>query len=158
MIELAIRAATIEDSKYVFEWRNDADTRTASLNTDEVPWAQHEPWFAAVLKNPRITLYLVVTAGLPHERVAMCRFNISPTERSSEISINLNPDFRGQGLAMSVLTLAIESFIAAQLGIDEIVAMIRLQNIASLRIFGAAGFAEMEERDGVVTALWTRRG
>jgi RimJ/RimL family protein N-acetyltransferase len=152
--KLAIRTATVEDSECVFVWRNDPDTRAASLNNQEVLWSQHEPWFEAALTNRRIALYLIATLEAPHERVAMCRFNISPSGLSSMISINLNPDFRGQGLATSVVKLAMGSFTVAEPDVREVVAIIWAQNVASRRIFDASGFAEIEEQDGVITAVW----
>jgi len=155
--ELLIRLAELGDSKFVFDWRNDPDTRAASLTTDEVLWAQHEPWFAAALQNPGIVMYMATAAGAETHRIAMCRFNISPAEPSAEISINLSPDFRGQGLAAPVLKLAVDSFVKDHPNIEVIVAVIRSENIASRKIFGSAGFVERGENDGVVTAIRNRQ-
>ncbi|MEA2142954.1 MAG: Acetyltransferase domain, partial [Solirubrobacteraceae bacterium] len=63
----------------------------------------------------------------------------------AEVSIALAPDLRGRGIGRVVL--AMTSAAAAARGIRTIVASIRPENVASLRAFAAAGYAE-RGRDG----------
>lgn len=76
-------------------------------------------------------------------------------KRGALVSINVNPEYRGKGLSVSLLKGAIDSFIQAQLvsndetavkrvNISYIRAQIKLANTASIKCFQAAGFVESD--------------
>ena len=46
-----LREATIGDARMLLDWRNDESTRSASLNSEEIPWEGHLAWFKRVLAN-----------------------------------------------------------------------------------------------------------
>jgi len=83
----------------------------------------------------------------PSSRVAVCRFDLT-TDGSAEVSINLNPAYRGKGLSRSVLEAAIATFENEVDDSPELTATIRPANSASIRIFTSAGFTFSGTDDG----------
>jgi len=133
---LIARTATPADSRDLFEWRNDAQTRAASRSIEPVMWEQHELWFTGVLADKHRELYIVERVA-DSEAVGMCRFD-EGEGGLTEVSINLNPAFRGRGLSVGVLVAAIEKFRDG--GGGALTATVRPENTASIRVFEKAGF------------------
>ncbi|MDH6423813.1 GNAT family N-acetyltransferase [Aurantimicrobium minutum] len=147
---MVIRSAGIEDSRYLFEWRNDPTTRNASLNTDEIHWEEHQKWYLSVLKNPQVVIYIAEDIPAESSPLGMCRFNISEERESAEVSINLNPEHRGKGLAQSILHDAIEVFTTEHPRVIDLTATIREENLPSMKIFVSENFVPQHSQDGVV--------
>lgn len=139
---ITVRRATEQDSEDLFAWRNDPVTRAASVSIDPVSWAEHSDWFAASLANRARWLFIVMLsdAGEPDAKIGMCRFDVQPDGASAEVSINLNPDFRGRGLAGEVLRMAIQEFRRGVSPELALTATIRPANQASISVFERAGF------------------
>lgn len=79
-----------------------------------------------------------------NQRVAVLRFD--PTEKtnqkSAEISINIIPQWRYQGLGVPILKKALK--FAAQQGYEALYARVKEGNSASLKIFDRAGFKRVD--------------
>jgi RimJ/RimL family protein N-acetyltransferase len=147
---LIIRTARIEDSVTLFEWRNDPVTRNSSLNTSIIDWTDHKKWFLDVLNNPNIDIFIAEeSTGVPPQ-LGMCRFNISDDAASAEVSINLNPEYRGKGLAQEILHASVEFFKGQHPTICRLTATIRAENQPSMKIFLAENFVSQGLKDGVV--------
>lgn len=142
----SLRLATLDDSTAVFDWRNDETTRAASVSTEPVPWADHERWYTRVLADPARHLYI---AWEGDERVGLCRFDTDATAGSAEVSINLNPAFRGKGYSGRILAEAIKLFRAGEGAGIRLTATIRPENLASMRIFAALGFEPSGSEPGL---------
>ena len=140
--ELSLRPATMADAPAVWAWRNDPDSRAASLNEREIPYPEHEAWFAAALADPDRTLLIGVEPG--GEAVGMVRFDCAAGD-DTRVSINLAPQRRGQGLGTALLRLAV-----ATRADERLRAEVRAANEASRRLFERCGFACLGESDGVV--------
>ena len=141
---ISLHDAGPDDSAAVYEWRNDEATRAASVSQESVEWADHERWYAGVLANRSRHLYIARDGA---ERVGLCRFDVDG--RDAEVSINLNPAFRGRGYAGRILGGAIERFRAgAGVGI-RLTATIRSENAASMRTFVALGFVPSRSEPGL---------
>jgi RimJ/RimL family protein N-acetyltransferase len=125
---MKLRAATEDDCLDLWRWRNDPVTRAMSRTADEVELAAHTAWCRGALRNPKITLLIGETS---EGKVGMVRFDHGP---EPEVSINLNPDFRGKGLSHALLDQAL-----AQVG-GVVFAEIKDENAASRRLFERAGF------------------
>lgn len=132
---LALRPADASDSPALLAWRNDREAREASISVDPITQQEHGAWFEGILHDADRHLYI---AELDGHRIGMCRFDV--TDAGAEVSINLNPDYRGRGLARPVLAAAIDRFRAEVSANTVLVARIRPSNPASIRIFGELGF------------------
>jgi len=134
---MRLRPATENDLLDLWRWRNDPVTRAMSRTSDEVPLEAHSAWFRAALGNPAITLLIGETA---EGKVGMARFDHGP---ETEVSINLNPAFRGRGLSHVLLGAAL-----VRTG-GVVFAEIKDENLASRRIFERAGFRRIGGQDGL---------
>lgn len=141
------RTATEADAPRLLAWRNDPGTRTASRSTDPVDAADHGRWLAAVLADPARLLLVAERAGVP---VGTVRFDrVAPD--LWEVSITLAPEARGRHLAGPVLAAGERAW-HASVGRAGLLAHVRPENAASLRLFESAGYRRAAERDeaGVV--------
>lgn len=143
---IVIRPATADDSRDLFDWRNDEATRFASVSTDPVSWADHSAWLTRALGDPSRSIYIaeLVDPG-GSSAVGMCRFDMEEPAGPAEVSINLNPAHRGRGLAAGVLRAAIDRFCADRGAHVPLAATIRRANVASMRIFQRTGFVPVSQ-------------
>ena len=142
---ITVRFATLRDAEDLFQWRNELETRMASQNCAEVVWDQHLSWLTAVLEDPQRFLYVSSRVGADKSTIGMCRFDVEGAR--AEVSINLNPDFRGRGLAQSILQESISRFAQDRGEVLRLTATIRPSNTASVRIFTESGF-RLASEDG----------
>jgi L-amino acid N-acyltransferase YncA len=143
---MTIRRATAGDSADLLEWRNDEQTRAASISGQVVTQGEHDAWFARSLAASDRSIYLAVDEA-SRTSVGMCRFDVE--EARVEISINLNPLWRGKGVAREVLAAAIDHFRADDARRMPLVATIRGSNKPSARIFVSCGFELVDSENGL---------
>jgi RimJ/RimL family protein N-acetyltransferase len=130
---LALCRAGPEDSRRLWQWRNEDETRQASFQTDPIPFEQHERWFAERLRDPHTRLFLILEDGRP---VGYVRFDLAPPE--AEINLSLDPTVRGRGLGAAVIRLASERIRSE--GITTVRARVRPENARSVAAFRRAGY------------------
>ena len=133
---VTVRPATQADALDVLAWRNDPLTRAMSRDQQAVEEGAHLAWFARALTDPSRTLLIGEMGG---GKVGMVRIDHGA---ETEVSINLNPAFRGQGLSHPLL-------MAALAGKTDVWAEVREENAASIRLFERAGFELRERREGL---------
>jgi RimJ/RimL family protein N-acetyltransferase len=134
---MILRRANAEDALDVLGWRNDPLARAMSRTQDLVEKAGHLAWFNKAISDPRHT---VLIGELDGQKIGMVRFDHG---EETEISININPTFRGRGLSHKLLSAALD-------GVHEpITADIKEENLASLRLFERAGFVFEGAVDGL---------
>lgn len=132
---LTLRRATEDDSQDIWHWRNDSLTKAMSVNSDDVSWETHHAWYSKALIDTR--RMLIVAELSPDEKVGVCRFDL--IDEGAEVSINLNPTYRNLGLSRQVLEGAIREF--RLLHQPTLLAKIKINNVASLKLFTGCGFA-----------------
>ena len=145
MKEIKIRSAEENDSKDIFEWRNDELTRQMSHTSEIIEWENHSRWYLNSLKSEN--RILLICEDNRNEKIAIIRFDIS--ESNAIISINLNPNQRGNGLAKSCLIGSIDFFSKEYIGIKNLIAEIKEDNVASQKTFLGIGFAKYNLKDNV---------
>lgn len=147
---IRIRRAKSTDSADLFQWRNDVGTRAASISTDIVEWTDHNEWLATSLESQSRWLYIALAGeGDDAARLGMCRFDLGSDGASVEVSINLNPDYRGRGLAVQILSESIRVFRDSDdHGKMRLTATIRPDNRASTTTFERLGFQLMSTAGG----------
>lgn len=145
MVDIKIRSAKENDSKDIFEWRNDKITRQMSHSSEIIDYENHSRWYSSSLDSE--SRILLICEDDSNEKIAIIRFDIS--ESSAVISINLNPTQRGKGLARSCLIGSIEFFSREYIGINNLIAEIKEDNIASQKTFLGIGFTKYNLKDNV---------
>jgi RimJ/RimL family protein N-acetyltransferase len=136
---IALRLASQDDCRQLFEWRNDPTTVAMSLVSEPVAWEDHVRWFSSVLGNPARHL---LVASDDVESFGTVRFD--DIDDTAEISITVSPEKRGQGVGGVLLELA-AGWAKDELGLDRILAQIKGTNPASIAIFKKAGYEITDE-------------
>ncbi len=91
--------------------------------------------------------HLLLIGWREQERVGVVRFDRLEEAHTVEISVNLNPQFRGQGLSKPLLKGAIEEG-GRSWGFQRVRAEVKKGNEPSNRLFLSVGFAfEGEESE-----------
>jgi RimJ/RimL family protein N-acetyltransferase len=143
MDTITIRKAIIEDSKDIYEWRNNEDTRFNSINTNEITWQDHCKWYLNVLSS--LNVFMVIGILNDGTKIGVVRFNLHPNV--AFVSINLNPSFRGKKLSSLLLLLSIKKFLTENNLIIR--AKIKRSNISSIKCFTRCGFKFYFSKDEV---------
>jgi len=132
-----VRPGTEADSRDVWDWRNDPDTRRQSGNTGFIEWEDHAQWFSQML-NSREAVVLIGVKKENQGKIGVTRFDLDLNAGQAQVSINLNPLYRGQGRSTEFLLSSVNCFL---LDHDfRLVARVKLDNLASSKIFTNAGF------------------
>ena len=142
---MIIRNAKIEDSHDIFEWRNDHLSFSMSVSGKKVSLQEHNEWFIDSLKNPDKELYI---GFVDEQKIGICRFEFDKTTKTSEVSINLNPIFRGKNLSFQFLNQSINSF--RKKNNFELKATVKKSNIASIKIFERNGFVKINSNKELI--------
>jgi RimJ/RimL family protein N-acetyltransferase len=109
-----------------------------SFNTEVIPYAAHCQWYGDMLSSNERQLLIV---EIEARAVGVLRLDRAPAAGDrAEVSINIAPERRGQGLGVSILNQATE--LARGLGINRLTARIRPNNSASIRAFQKVGFEQ----------------
>ena len=142
---LGIRDATVNDRSYFWEVNNVPPTRSLSISTDPIPWAEHKRWYAARLVDPATNLYIAESAGV---RVGVAHLEHKGADAA--ISIALSPDHQGRGLGRRFIAKATRVALASGTT-TRIIALIRSDNTRSINAFVAAGYvlAGQEGAEGI---------
>lgn len=140
--DITVKPARAEDSRDIWLWRNDPQTRTMSINSNEVGWDSHSRWYLQALSNPDCSLY-VGKSGT--DSIGVCRFDVDSINITAQVSINLNPAFRGRNLSSQLLAAAIDEFWRENK--INLRAMVKKENTASLKCFINCGFILDHEED-----------
>jgi L-amino acid N-acyltransferase YncA len=129
--DMVIVRAEDGDSRSVWEWRNDPQTREMFVTSEPVVWEEHVAWYQKALRDSDCYLFLGVCGEFG--KVGVCRFDVDRDRRLARVSINLNPVFRGRGVSSRLLEEAILKF--REFEECDLVAEIKNKNMASLRCF-----------------------
>lgn len=134
---MQLRRATPDDALDVLAWRNDPQTIAAS-KTGAVDGAEHMAWFPKAIADERRALFIAEEGG---RKVGMVRFDRG--DDAWLVSINVAPAERGKRYGEAILRAGIHAIGAARL-----LAEIKSDNLASIRIFEHCGFRLSGSEDG----------
>jgi RimJ/RimL family protein N-acetyltransferase len=140
---LTLRQAVESDSESLLEWRNDATTKAFSLSSEEVTREQHEAWFTQTLQDKNCLLIIGEVLG---DSAGMVRINILNDSGLGQVSINLNPDFRGRGISRQLLGSSLLFGAKVFENVSKYCADIHIENMASQKIFVSVGFVKSRDQ------------
>lgn len=130
-----LRRAENADAQPLYDWRNDPRIRSQSFDTSPIPWEGHLAWFGKTLQDRRRAMLVAEVGSI---RVGCVRFDLN--EANARISIYLDPNRVGDGLAIPTLRAAESWLLANMPQIKNITAEVRAGNEASRRSFLGAGY------------------
>ena len=152
MITFELANPAPEHARIVMEWRNDPETLAMFFHHEPKQWdGFREEFLREYFRHPDLPPLFALSNG---ERVAFLRFQPVPHpldagRRCCDISINVKPGRRGQGVGAAVLK-AVQPVLRAE-GIDDVLAEIRLENQASRHAFENADFHLLGEAEHLVS-------
>ena len=140
--DITIRRADLTDMSDIWEWRNDELTRQMFRDGSEVFPDDNEKWFRCAMKDDRRNIFISLVGD---DKICMVRFDeFEPS--SYDVSINMNPNWRGRRLSGQVLADSIK-FLRTFKTVELITAEVKNINLASKKIFIANGFVFVREDD-----------
>lgn len=144
--QLNLRAVTMADAEILLAWRNDPNTRQSSHNSGEIGLDSHRAWLEDSFNKPeKRCLWIAEIAGVS---VGTCRAD--RTDNAWALSWTVAPEARGKGVAHQMLSELIKHH-------DEpLVAEVKVDNIASIKVAERAGFVVEKEERGVLFYKKTR--
>ncbi len=121
----------------VFLLSNDTAVRQQSIHPQTITLEQHVQWFTRKIKDPDY-IFLVVY-DQQKQFLGQVRYEVK--NNSAVISISINRDFRGKGLAVPLLKATAARVFKLKPELKEIIAYIKPDNDAISRSFLKAGYA-----------------
>lgn len=132
---LRIRGADSADAGRILAWRNDPwIVAQGSLNRT-VTFEEHHSWFTRRIEDTRHPIWIVEIGGEP---VGMVRLDSTPDRWKAEVSLYLMKSHCGRGNGPQVLARVAQT--AKDLGHETLQAVVRRDNVASLKAFQKAGY------------------
>jgi len=144
-----IRKVSMEDASDIYEWEFDPSTRKWMQNQEKVEMSEHLSWLASVIANKDI--HLLICLKNQKFKVAVIRIDRNLNNKSVEIGITVNPDFRGQGIGKYCLTEAMYFVQKHIWKTNEFIANIKKGNLASINLFSSVGFVKYSETSDTIT-------
>jgi RimJ/RimL family protein N-acetyltransferase len=133
--ELGLRLVRESDRRLLFEWADDPVARAASFHSAAISWEDHARWFAERLQDRQSVIY--IGENTSDEAVGLVRFQIKG--ENAVLSVNVAPEFRGQGWGRELIAFSINSLVRER-SVRRVDAFVKPDNRASVRLFEASGF------------------
>lgn len=148
--QFSVRKARSEDSMDVLRWRNDPVACAMSRHHEKVSVEDHAAWYPRAISGTERLLFIGILKG---EKVGVVRFDRNSASLW-EVSITLAAEARGQNLGRRFLTMALEQLndVCAS---TSVLAVIRVNNKASLRLFQNLGFKLDSNKGELMTLILT---
>lgn len=126
------------DKWLVYKWSTESTTRKNSLSQNDFSEEEHSKWFDLKMADEN-AFYLICLHD--DEPISIIRYDIG--DAFTLIGINIDKEFRGRGLGATILSDTLLLYF--ENSNKPILAYIKLENIASIRIFEKAGYKFVEE-------------
>ena len=148
--KIVIKDATSSDCEDVYVWRCDPISLSVSFDNSIPSYQEHEDWFNSSLNNADRKMYI---GEVDSFKIGVCRFDRNKKNSTVEVSINMNPKFRGLGFGKRFLASSIEYFQNEHR--NDLLAKIKPKNLSSLNIFKSLGFKEISSKEDNIILVKT---
>ncbi len=133
--QVHLRCAEKADEATVLAWQQHPVTRRYSRNPQPPTPDEHHNWFGTRLEDPRCRMTIIQHGERPAGVLRLDTRDGHGPEPVFEISILIDPELQGRGIGLAALRLARNLVPGAKL-----LAEVLPENIASRRVFEAAGY------------------
>ena len=130
------------DVELTYKWAINAEVRKYSFQQNPIKVEEHKAWFASKLADENVLYY---KAFYKSEIIGSIRFDFAGDEAT--ISYLLDPAIHGKGLALPMLMAALGEMAQERSHVKRVVGYVMKENLASIRIFEALGFAGVDQND-----------
>jgi RimJ/RimL family protein N-acetyltransferase len=132
-----LRLAGEDDSRLVYDWRNDPWIVSLSTSRRPVTWEEHQAWFPRMLNRADHLLFIIhFPEGTPAGTVRLDREG----EQDAVVTIYLLRSFTGRGLGPRALQRACAQAFERWPDLKRITAHVRADNEPSRKAFARTGF------------------
>ena len=131
-----IRLADEADSRLLWKWRNDPTVRNYSLNSELLPWNEHQQWFLKKLTLVGTKIYILERNDTAIAQIRYERIDPINTEIGD---VSVEAVHRGKGYGKKILIETIDQA-RSVLGFRTLLAYVKIENLFSIRTFTRAGF------------------
>lgn len=124
------------DIALLWKWANDILTRKMSFSSEPIKWCEHKIWFQRKIEDPNCHIYMALDQnGHP---IGQIRFDIK-NKNEAEIDVTLERNVQGKGLGSQFIKMGTDELFRST-SVDSINALIKVENIRSIRAFIKANF------------------
>jgi UDP-2,4-diacetamido-2,4,6-trideoxy-beta-L-altropyranose hydrolase len=134
--EIVVRRATEQDSRKIWEWRNDPEIRATAIDPAAIAWESHRDWFARRIADASTVMQVAEERGTG---VGVVRFDLDGNR--ANVSIFLAPGQAGRGLGRIILNAGECQLKELHPHITELHADVRPENEASIALFRGANYS-----------------
>ncbi len=135
---VTLRRIRDDDTKLLFDWANDVETRENSFNTSPIPWSVHEKWFEDRMQCEGTRIY--VAQDGQGNYVGQIRFE--RIEDHAVVGFSIDKAFRGKGLGTAMLNKGCEAIFAEWKDTAFVLCKVKRHNERSRRACIKANFVE----------------
>lgn len=132
---ICLRPVSHSDIELLWDWANDPVTRQNSFDSAKIPWEEHSSWCKKKLSDADCRLWIASNGG--SAPVGCVRFDCKESEAT--ISLTVAPSARGKGYGAKIIQQGCDRLFAES-SFRLVHAYIKPDNIASVKVFEAAGF------------------
>jgi RimJ/RimL family protein N-acetyltransferase len=129
------RKASIRDARLFFNWANDPDVRSNSVNINSILWSNHLIWFESKLSSITSHLFVMELDSVP---IGQVRFDKDNTN-NYWIDFSIDKDNRGKGLGVVLIENGISELKKFDTNLN-LYALVKENNIASSNTFKKMNF------------------
>ncbi len=133
---LILKKINITDLIQIRFWRNNKETRNNSFNKNYIDQAEHAKWFFNILLNSKTKLFMGMDKN--NNKIGITRLD-EINKKLIEVSININPNFRGCGFGEGLLLETVKKAFKKDKNI-KILSKILTKNSSSIKLFQKIGF------------------
>ena len=145
-----LRKVKEKDIEAVFNLFNEDYVRDNSINKSKITWEDHVKWFRSVI-NSTDNIFFVVT-DYQDQFLGQIRYKVE--NHSAIVSIGLCQEIRGKGLAKKLLMDSIKLIAEENDGVNNVIAYILEQNVASQKVFEQVDFVLSENQRGLLKYIY----
>ncbi|MEM7540329.1 MAG: GNAT family N-acetyltransferase [Pseudomonadota bacterium] len=135
-----LRQARVSDSKLLFDWANEDEVRRMSFSPEPVLWVDHQRWIAEKLGDRNCRIYIFLIRGKPAGQMRLECVEVEV----AEVDVHTSIAFRGRGWGGRFLRLGSEQFFREFPKVQTLRAVVRADNLKSLRAFEKSGYKILE--------------
>lgn len=134
-MKLRLRKARFDDVDLLFKWANDIEVRKNSFVTSTIDYSDHVEWFQSSIKDVNTDIFICYQGSIP---VGQIRLNYK--RNKAIINFSVSESFRGLGYGKAILYSAEEKIKQLRPDVELLIGNVKLENIASRKVFEGSGF------------------
>lgn len=139
---LQLREVKQEDCELLWKWANDPIVRAASFSSQEITWKDHINWFNNKLNSSSCKHFIAINQL--NQPIGQIRFEIDQ-QLIAIVSLSLDSQYRGRNYSKLMLQMAMDKLLQNN-QINYIQALIKPNNVASIRLFQSVGFEMIDSK------------